>query len=267
MSSTRDFFASTVADGMIPYLRRPVEDIIYETLDHRQVPTRTDFRELRDLVNSLRGQLTGATGGVRKLAEQVEALEEQLDEAGPGGSESALAAIREDVAGLAAALERVTRLAQAVDGLSNQLGELEAAHSQRLSDLEAKFATLDNKLDALGEESNDADSMLQDEISALAEASKAADEALATEIAGVEAEADAEIAEVERKLAKTKAAPKKAAPKKAAPKKAAAKKAVVVDKGTCRVPDCGRNVRAKGFCSKHYQRWRRGTLEGFPLDA
>ena len=46
-----------------------MEDVIYETLDKRQVPNRTDFRELRDLVNGLRGQLQGATKGVKKLAE------------------------------------------------------------------------------------------------------------------------------------------------------------------------------------------------------
>ena len=34
-------------------------------------------------------------------------------------------------------------------------------------------------------------------------------------------------------------------------------------RGTCKVPDCEHPVRSKGFCSAHYQQWRRGTLKGF----
>jgi len=35
----------------------------------------------------------------------------------------------------------------------------------------------------------------------------------------------------------------------------------------CRVPGCEGRYRSKGFCSPHYQRWRRGTLPGFVLPA
>ena len=52
---------------LAPTLRRPVEDIIYETLDKRQVPTRTDFKELRDLVNLLRDK-SGSTQGQNWLS-------------------------------------------------------------------------------------------------------------------------------------------------------------------------------------------------------
>ncbi|MDP2311545.1 MAG: hypothetical protein Q8P41_01465, partial [Pseudomonadota bacterium] len=31
----------------------------------------------------------------------------------------------------------------------------------------------------------------------------------------------------------------------------------------CKVAGCGDTVRSKGFCSPHYQQWRRGTLKGF----
>ena len=78
MSSTSDFVAATLADLLLPFFRRPVEDVIIETLDQRQVPNRTDFKELRDLVNSLRGQLTGATAGVKKLADAMEELEDRV---------------------------------------------------------------------------------------------------------------------------------------------------------------------------------------------
>jgi hypothetical protein len=28
----------------------------------------------------------------------------------------------------------------------------------------------------------------------------------------------------------------------------------------CRVPGCGAPLRAKGYCARHYQQWKRGTL-------
>ena len=60
MGVTRDFVAATIADALLPTFRRSIEDIIYEALDRRQIPTRTDFKELRDLANTLRGQVNGA---------------------------------------------------------------------------------------------------------------------------------------------------------------------------------------------------------------
>lgn len=34
-------------------------------------------------------------------------------------------------------------------------------------------------------------------------------------------------------------------------------------RGGCKVEGCAAGVRSKGFCSPHYQQWRRGTLPGF----
>lgn len=34
-------------------------------------------------------------------------------------------------------------------------------------------------------------------------------------------------------------------------------------RGGCKVEACPEPVRSKGFCSAHYQQWRRGTLRGF----
>ena len=55
-----------------------MEDVVYEILDHRQVPSRTDFKDIRSLVDSLRGQVTGTASGVRRLAEQHEDLDERI---------------------------------------------------------------------------------------------------------------------------------------------------------------------------------------------
>lgn len=80
MGATRDFVSATVADALLPTFRRPVEDIIYETLDRRQIPTRTDFKEMRDLVNNLRGQVSGTSSGIRKVVERSEEAEDILDQ-------------------------------------------------------------------------------------------------------------------------------------------------------------------------------------------
>ncbi|MCP4869585.1 MAG: hypothetical protein GY898_12795 [Proteobacteria bacterium] len=53
-----------------------------------------------------------------------------------------------------------------------------------------------------------------------------------------------------------KAKKKSAKKKKKAPAAAASAK-------VCAVPDCGGVIRAKGFCGKHYQQFKRNTLGGF----
>jgi hypothetical protein len=174
VSSSRDFVTATIADALLPVLRRPVEDVIYETIDDRQIPTRTDFTEIRDLVNSLRGQLTGATGGVKRLAETVDELDERLEAL--EGRGDALAALQKQVADQQAALV-----------------------------------------------------------------------ALAADLADV--------------VRAQKASPQPAVTEASAPKAAAPAPATAP--AGCQVDDCARKVRARGFCAKHYQQWRRGTLDGF----
>lgn len=120
MSSSRDFVNATLADRLVPLLRRPVEDLIYETIDKRQIPSRTDFKELRDLVNQLRGQLTGATGGVKRLADSVEGLEEALEPV------QARLAVLDGFEARLDALEAVLGRAEALELALERLGALEA---------------------------------------------------------------------------------------------------------------------------------------------
>lgn len=49
----------------------------------------------------------------------------------------------------------------------------------------------------------------------------------------------------------------------AAPQAAAPSPLVAEPRGDCKVDGCDSAVRSKGFCSPHYQQWRRGTLKGF----
>lgn len=121
MSSSRDFVNATLADRLVPLLRRPVEDLIYETIDKRQIPSRTDFKELRDLVNQLRGQLTGATGGVKRLADSVEGLEEALEPV------QARLAVLDGIEARLDALEGVLARVDALDAALARVGALEAA--------------------------------------------------------------------------------------------------------------------------------------------
>ena len=78
MGSTLDFIGATLADALSPQFRRPVEDIIYETIDRKQIPTRTDFTELRNTINSLRSQSTGAQKGIEKLKNGLDDIEESI---------------------------------------------------------------------------------------------------------------------------------------------------------------------------------------------
>lgn len=38
---------------------------------------------------------------------------------------------------------------------------------------------------------------------------------------------------------------------------------VAAPRTNCKVDGCSQQVRSKGFCSAHYQQWRRGTLRGY----
>lgn len=155
MSSKKDFVGALFGDALLPFIRRPVEDVIYQTIDDRQIPNRSDFKELRDLANGLRGQLTGATSGVRQLAEQIEALE------------------------------------------------------VRLETIESQLST---------ERPSDASDAVQEDM----------------------------IAQVIQRLKDEGWTPPKA------------------QNQLCKVPGCDEKARARGFCARHYQQWRRGRLADFP---
>ena len=49
MGTARDLAASTLVDSILPYLHRALEDVVYQVLDQRRVPTRSDLQELERL--------------------------------------------------------------------------------------------------------------------------------------------------------------------------------------------------------------------------
>ncbi len=69
MGTTRDLIASTLVDSLLPYLERALEDVIYEVLDRRRVPTSTDVDELRKRQSQLESQV----GVLRKRVAELEA--------------------------------------------------------------------------------------------------------------------------------------------------------------------------------------------------
>jgi hypothetical protein len=107
--AAREFLLSALGDALLPTLRGMLEDVVVETIDRKQIPSRTDFKELRDLANALRGQLTGATGGIKRLVDQIDDLREDVARQG-----QELGELKE-----ALRLEREQRLA-----LERELGQL-----------------------------------------------------------------------------------------------------------------------------------------------
>lgn len=146
MSGVLGFVIGGVADRLIPVLQTPVEDIIYEVLDQKGLPTRAEVRDLRNKLDRLEKTLTDLTSAFESLKEQAD---------------------------------------------------------------------------------------------------KAAD--------------DAEVAREAAEAAGSSTAARKKAPV-AAPKKKASAPAA---EKACKIDDCGKSVRAKGFCAAHYQKFKRNTLDGF----
>ncbi len=85
MGSLQDFVRSAASDAMLPFVRQLLEDVVMEVINDRQIPSRTDFHELRDVVNKLRGEVTSVAPAVRRIertledhARRIEALESAL---------------------------------------------------------------------------------------------------------------------------------------------------------------------------------------------
>ncbi len=147
MSGLFGFVVGGVADRLVPVLQTPVEDIIYEVLDQKGLPTRSEVRDLRNKLDRLEKTLGDLTTSLTQLKESAE---------------------------------------------------------------------------------------------------KAADDA----------ERAREAAESAAPKAKAASRAKAKAPK-------AAESAPVAAASVCKVDDCGKAIRARGFCAAHYQRFKRSTLDGF----
>ena len=104
MSSTRDYIRSVITDATLPLTRQLLEDVVMEVMNERQVPTRTDFKELRDVVNGMRGKTSSAASTAKKLEKRLTELETRI------------ATLEEENAALKAALKKPRKKASRNSG-------------------------------------------------------------------------------------------------------------------------------------------------------
>ncbi len=78
MGSLSDFLQSSTSDAMLPFFRRTLEDLVYEILNERRVPTRTDFQDLRNLLNTMRSQASTGLNTSKKALSRADALETRV---------------------------------------------------------------------------------------------------------------------------------------------------------------------------------------------
>ena len=72
------YFISSLNDGALPYLRDPVVEVFDRAMQHKGVPTRKDFRELRDRADMLEFQLRKAKKSIGALQGELQELAEEL---------------------------------------------------------------------------------------------------------------------------------------------------------------------------------------------
>ncbi len=65
-----------IAERLIPVLQTPVEDIIYEVLDQKGLPTRAEVRDLRNKLDKLEKTLAEMSGALEQLKGTVDSANE-----------------------------------------------------------------------------------------------------------------------------------------------------------------------------------------------
>ena len=68
MSIIRSYLSSSFSDSMIPHLRGGVEDLFSEVMEKKGIPSREEFRELRnrlDMLDYRTREVTKATNGLK----------------------------------------------------------------------------------------------------------------------------------------------------------------------------------------------------------
>jgi len=79
MDILRSYVSSSFSDGMIPHLRSGVENIFTEVVERKGIPTREDFRELKNRVDMLDYSAREVTRSLNELKSQMTALRAQGD--------------------------------------------------------------------------------------------------------------------------------------------------------------------------------------------
>ena len=234
-----DVVARVVSRPAGRVVEAPVRDVVDEVLRSQPLASASDLRALSAEIDRVSGQIRGLEDRLKVLVDAVTELQTPNEDEDPKKVAEKSASEMLDEA-------REMLIKAAVAAAER------AAHDAVEKAITARVAEL-------------APAPVKAAPVKAAPAKAAPVKAAAAEKAPVKAEKKAP-AKAEKKTAKAdKPAAKKAeqpAAKKA--EKAVAKKAEqpAAKKG-CKVSDCTRKYRAKGFCGLHYQAWRRGNMEGF----
>lgn len=80
MGVISSYLLSSMNDAMLPHLREPVEEVFEGVVTHKGLPTRADFRELRNRVDMLDYKCREATKLVHAIRGQAKRTIEVADE-------------------------------------------------------------------------------------------------------------------------------------------------------------------------------------------
>ena len=78
MGLITSYFLSSLNDGALPYLRDPVVEVFDRVVEHKGVPTRQDFRALRDRLDMLEFQLRKSKKAVGEIEGLLGDLADEL---------------------------------------------------------------------------------------------------------------------------------------------------------------------------------------------
>jgi hypothetical protein len=81
MGVLSSYLLSSVNDAMLPHLRGPVEEVFEGVVQHKGLPTRADFRELRNRVDMLDYRCREATRLLHEIRGQAKRAIQSADDA------------------------------------------------------------------------------------------------------------------------------------------------------------------------------------------
>ena len=260
----KDVVAAKFAQPASRIFDSSIRDIVHEVLKEAGYASPAELQALRDELRDVRGQVTGNDKRAAALAQELEKARADADPRVSALSKK-MDEVEQRVSARIAALEaRITEQATSTNAVRAELAAARgSAGDGRLSTLEAQVSRFP--------------SIVEERVSALSARVEARLTVLPAALDNRLDDLEAKVQQVLRAEPEPKPEPKPRAPKapKPAPENSAETAAEALagsgaeeplsagEKGDCKLDSCGKPVRAKGFCSSHYQQWRRGSLKGY----
>ena len=260
----KDVVAAKFAQPASRIFDSSIRDIVHEVLKEAGYASPAELQALRDELRDVRGQVTGNDKRAAALAQELEKARADADPRVSALSKK-MDEVEQRVSARIAALEaRITEQATSTSAVRAELAAARgSAGDGRLSTLEAQVSRFP--------------SIVEERLSALSARVEARLTVLPAALDNRLDDLEAKVQQVLRAEPEPKPEPKPRAPKapKPAPENSAETAAEALagsgaeeplsagEKGDCKLDSCGKPVRAKGFCSSHYQQWRRGSLKGY----